>query len=204
MDKLEHLSIAFDPEDGASIAREGDGPGVMNFAEAALLIQGTSVIYSRKVEYLHALVYQTLAHLSKQQDDKQSHKQQSDENGEPMEDGDDDGDAGASVFKNPLPLYDELEEAKPTHITLKKVKQEDEETESDRRRKRKEANALNRSKNNIQASIALMGSLVPDERDHGETFKLLSCNLHASGVLLLDEASKKYLGAKQRAAGTSR
>lgn len=40
-----------------------------------------------------------------------------------------------------------------------------------------------------------MGSLIPDERDHGETFKLLSCTLHASGVLLLDETSKKYLGA---------
>lgn len=39
-----------------------------------------------------------------------------------------------------------------------------------------------------------MGSLIPDERDHGETFKLLSCNLHSSGVLLLDETSKKYLG----------
>ncbi|KAE9291292.1 hypothetical protein PF008_g25372 [Phytophthora fragariae] len=201
MDKLEHLSIAFDPEDGASIARDGDGPGVMNFAEAALLIQGTSVIYSRKVEYLHALVYQTLGHLSKQQDDRQSQKQQSADNGEAVEEEDDDGDAGAGVFNNPLPLYDELEEARPNHITLKRAKQEDEETESDRRRKRKEAAALNRSKNNIQASIALMGSLVPDERDHGETFKLLSCNLHASGVLLLDEASKKYLGAKQRAAG---
>ncbi|KAG6949136.1 hypothetical protein JG688_00014764 [Phytophthora aleatoria] len=195
MDKLENLNIAFDPEDGASIAN-GEGPGVMNFAEAALLIQGTSVIYSRKVEYLHALVYQTLAHLSKQ-DDKQQN-QQSGETGEVQGD-DDDGDAEASVFNNPLPLYDELEEAKSTHITLKRAKQEDEETESDRRRKKKEAKALNRSKNNIQASIALMGSLVPDERDHGETFKLLSCNLHASGVLLLDEASKKYLKAAQQA-----
>ncbi|KAG7379309.1 Condensin-2 complex subunit H2 [Phytophthora pseudosyringae] len=199
MDKLENLNIAFDPEDGASITGDGEGAGVMNFAEAALLIQGTSVIYSRKVEYLHALVYQTLAHLSKQQDDRQQ-RQQSGETGDAQNE-DEDGDAGASVFSNPLPLYDELEEAKPTHITLKRAKQEDEETESDRRRKRKEAKALNRSKNNIQASIALMGSLVPDERDHGETFKLLSCNLHASGVLLLDEASKKYLRAGQQAAG---
>ncbi|OWZ23604.1 Condensin-2 complex subunit H2 [Phytophthora megakarya] len=188
MDKLEHLSIAFDTEDGARIARDGDN--VMNFAEAALLIQGTSVIYSRKVEYLHALVYQTLAHLSKQQDDAQQTQQS--ETGEPREE--DEGDS--SVFSNPLPLYDELEEAKSTHITLKKVQQDEE--ESDKRRKRKEAKALYRSKNNIQASIALMGSLVPDERDHGETFKLMSCNLHASGVLLLDEASKKYLRPVQQ------
>ncbi|EEY67220.1 condensin-2 complex subunit H2, putative [Phytophthora infestans T30-4] len=197
MDKLENLNIAFDPEDGASIA-SGEGPGVMNFAEAALLIQGTSVIYSRKVEYLHALVYQTLAHLSKQDDRQQN--QANGDTGEAQNDEDDD-DADVSVFNNPLPLYDKLEEAKSTHITLKRSKQEDEETESDRRRKRKEAKALNRSKNNIQASIALMGSLVPDERDHGETFKLLSCNLHASGVLLLDEASKKYLKPAQQTAG---
>lgn len=196
MDKLENLNIAFDPEDGASIA-EGEGAGVMNFAEAALLIQGTSVIYSRKVEYLHALVYQTLAHLSKQ-DEKPS--QPSGETGEIQEE---DEDEGSSVFNNPLPLYDELQEAKTTQITLKQTKPEEEETESDKRRKRKEAKALHRSKNNIQASIALMGSLVPDERDHGETFKLLSCNLHATGVLLLDEASKKYLKPAQQALGES-
>ncbi|GMF33274.1 unnamed protein product [Phytophthora fragariaefolia] len=197
MDKLEHLSIAFDPEDGASIARDGDA-GVMNFAEAALLIQGTSVIYSRKVEYLHALVYQTLAHLSKQQDERPPAASQQSADTPQLED---DGDAAAGVFNHPLPLYDEVEEARAAAITLKGVKHEDEQTESDRRRKRTEAKALHRSKNNIQAAMALMGSLVPDERDHGETFKLLSCNLHASGVLLLDEASKKYLGAKQREAG---
>ncbi|CAI5705182.1 unnamed protein product [Peronospora effusa] len=198
MDKLENLNIAFDPKDGANITKDGDQVGVMNFAEAALLIQGTSVIYSRKVEYLHALVYQTLAHLSKQQDDHYQ-SQRNQETGEIQENKEDDG-AGDSVFDNPLPLYNELKEAKTSHITLKRTDEENEETENDKKRKRKEARALHRSKNNIQASIALMGSLVPDERDHGETFKLLSCNLHASGVLLLDEASKKYLNPQHRAA----
>lgn len=32
----------------------------MNFAEAALLIQGSACIYSRKVEYLYSLVCQVL------------------------------------------------------------------------------------------------------------------------------------------------
>ncbi|KAG2506921.1 hypothetical protein BBO99_00009344 [Phytophthora kernoviae] len=197
MDKLDTLSIAFDPEDaesGTSFNKDTDN-GVMNFAEAALLIQGTSVIYSRKVEYLHALVYQTLAHLSKQQDDKQQSQQGAEHEDQ---DGGNDG-SGASLLANPLPLYDELDEAKPSQITLKDAKKEEETGE--RNRKTIGKAALNRSKNNIQASIALMGSLVPDERDHGETFKLLSCNLHASGVLLLDEASKKYLEAHQRAVG---
>jgi condensin-2 complex subunit H2 len=38
-----------------------DGGGsFLNFAEAALLIQGTTCVYSRKVEYLHRLVLQVL------------------------------------------------------------------------------------------------------------------------------------------------
>ena len=32
----------------------------MNFAEAAMLIQSSTCVYSKKVEYLYALVYQTL------------------------------------------------------------------------------------------------------------------------------------------------
>ena len=32
----------------------------MNFAEAALVIQGSACVYSMKVEYLYSLVYQTL------------------------------------------------------------------------------------------------------------------------------------------------
>jgi len=36
----------------------------LNFAEAALLIQGSTAVYSRKVEQLHALVYQALGQLT--------------------------------------------------------------------------------------------------------------------------------------------
>jgi len=36
----------------------------LNFAEASFLIQGTACVWSRKVEYLHALVYQTLEMIS--------------------------------------------------------------------------------------------------------------------------------------------
>ncbi|CAK9200011.1 unnamed protein product [Sphagnum troendelagicum] len=36
------------------------GNSSLNFAQAALLIQGSSQVYSRKVEYLYALVYQAL------------------------------------------------------------------------------------------------------------------------------------------------
>ncbi|KAG7232440.1 hypothetical protein INR49_008860 [Caranx melampygus] len=41
-----------------------DGETRLNFAEAALLIQGSACIYSKKVELLHSLVYQTLENIN--------------------------------------------------------------------------------------------------------------------------------------------
>lgn len=49
LDDLEEITISFDEEDQN-----------LNFAEAALLIQGSTCIYSRKVEFLYTLVFQTL------------------------------------------------------------------------------------------------------------------------------------------------
>ncbi|KAL5006676.1 hypothetical protein ScPMuIL_015482 [Solemya velum] len=49
LEELEKIEITFD-----------GGATTMNFAEAALLIQGSTCVYSRKVEYLYTLVYQVL------------------------------------------------------------------------------------------------------------------------------------------------
>ena len=51
--QLEQITISFD-----------DGKTALNFTEAALLIQGSACVYSRKVEYLYALVTQTLDCIS--------------------------------------------------------------------------------------------------------------------------------------------
>ena len=53
LDELEGLKVSFD-----------GGKTNLNFAEASLLIQGTTVVYSRKVEYLYSLVYHALDVLS--------------------------------------------------------------------------------------------------------------------------------------------
>ena len=42
----------------------GSEGGTLNFAEAALVIQGSAAVYSKKVEYLHALVFQALNQIS--------------------------------------------------------------------------------------------------------------------------------------------
>ncbi len=53
VDELDALSVSFD-----------GGATSVNFAEAALLIQGSAVVYSRKVEYLYSLIYHALDVLS--------------------------------------------------------------------------------------------------------------------------------------------
>ncbi|XP_016351476.1 condensin-2 complex subunit H2 [Sinocyclocheilus anshuiensis] len=53
LEELDLMTISFD-----------GGKTMMNFAEAALLIQGSTCIYGRKVELLHTLVFQTLDYIS--------------------------------------------------------------------------------------------------------------------------------------------
>lgn len=51
--ELEEIKISFD-----------GGQTNVNFAEAALLIQGSTAVYSKKVEYLYQLVMKTLEYVS--------------------------------------------------------------------------------------------------------------------------------------------
>uniref|UniRef100_G1L8C1 Condensin-2 complex subunit H2 n=2 Tax=Ailuropoda melanoleuca TaxID=9646 RepID=G1L8C1_AILME len=51
--QLDQICISFD-----------EGKTTMNFIEAALLIQGSACVYSKKVEYLYSLVYQALDFIS--------------------------------------------------------------------------------------------------------------------------------------------
>ena len=50
--QIEQITISFD-----------GGATTMNFTEAAMLIQGTACIYSKKVEFLYSLVFQVLGLL---------------------------------------------------------------------------------------------------------------------------------------------
>lgn len=53
LEELESLRISLD-----------GGQTQLNFAEAALLIQGSTAIYSKKVEYLHQLVLKSLEYIT--------------------------------------------------------------------------------------------------------------------------------------------
>ncbi|XP_054845301.1 condensin-2 complex subunit H2 isoform X2 [Eublepharis macularius] len=59
LEELEQIRISFD-----------GGKTTMNFSEAALLIQGSACIYSKKVEYLYSLVYQALDLISNKKREK--------------------------------------------------------------------------------------------------------------------------------------
>ncbi|KAG7497550.1 hypothetical protein JOB18_039638 [Solea senegalensis] len=66
LEELDEMCIMFD---GGRIQ--------LNFAEAALLVQGSTCIYSKKVELLHTLVYQTLEYINNKNKNQERNKQSS-------------------------------------------------------------------------------------------------------------------------------
>lgn len=63
IDIAESLTEYLDELEGLRVSLDG-GVNSLNFAEAALLIQGSTAIYSKKVEYLHQLVLQSLEYIA--------------------------------------------------------------------------------------------------------------------------------------------
>ncbi|XP_051974902.1 condensin-2 complex subunit H2-like [Xyrauchen texanus] len=102
LEELDQMTISFD-----------GGKTMMNFAEAALLIQGSTCIYGRKVELLHTLVFQTLDYISnknKNKRDKQGSSADGNQDKSPSGDREDDCE------------FDEIEQdenANSVNITMK-------------------------------------------------------------------------------------
>ena len=63
IDIAESLTEYLEDLDNLRISIDG-GKSNLNFAEAALLIQGSTAVYSKKVEYLHQLVLQSLEFIT--------------------------------------------------------------------------------------------------------------------------------------------
>lgn len=63
IDIAESLTEYLDELDQLRISMDG-GKTNLNFAEAALLIQGSTAVYSKKVEYLYSLVLKSLDFIS--------------------------------------------------------------------------------------------------------------------------------------------
>ncbi|NWW92790.1 CNDH2 protein, partial [Rhynochetos jubatus] len=104
LEELDQICISFD-----------NGKTTMNFIEAALVIQGSACIYSRKVEYLYSLVYQTLDFISNKKREKQ-----------PSSVGPDGRDADATFGDKDEPEFlslDDIQDTSQASVNLKKDQQ---------------------------------------------------------------------------------
>jgi condensin-2 complex subunit H2 len=72
IDIATHLEEYLDELESIKFSVKGDKSN-LNFAEAALLIQGSTAVYCRKVEYLHNLVLQALELVSQKNSQKVSY-----------------------------------------------------------------------------------------------------------------------------------
>lgn len=78
LQELQDINIVIDADTlrTAGSASASSASVTLNFAEAALLIQGSACIYSKKVEYLYTLLYTTLDSIRDMRKNKQKKKKQ--------------------------------------------------------------------------------------------------------------------------------
>ncbi|NXL40511.1 CNDH2 protein, partial [Glaucidium brasilianum] len=185
LEELDEVCISFD-----------NGRTTMNFTEAALLIQGSACVYSRKVEYLYLLVYQTLDFISNKKRDRQ-----------PRSAGQDGADAaqssGMEEEEEFLPL-DDIRDSSQANVNMKKDHQ---------------PNAVN------IVPLTPMSLVAPEETEKKENplfsrkgeilasrkdFRMNTCTPHTTGAFLLELTSlslthlleQQHEGSPSRAAGT--
>ena len=159
MEDLEHIKISFD-----------DGETEVNFAEAAMLIQGSTCVYSRKVEFLYSLVLQTLDLISSRKRSALNIDSSFGPDVDPRDDEDDEL----------LLLDDVLEEARGATINL---------LESSAGPPSREDTLAN-----LLAETPLALSMNLDQKPGDASFKMLSASVNASGALLLDARDNLVVG----------
>ncbi|XP_054056223.1 condensin-2 complex subunit H2 [Rissa tridactyla] len=184
LEELDQICISFD-----------NGKTTMNFIEAALVIQGSACVYSRKVEYLYSLVYQTLDFISNKKREKL-----------PSSLGQDDRDADATFGaeeKEEFLSLDDIRDSSQANVDMRKDHQPNptdivpltpmslvlpEEAE-------KRDNPL----------FSRKGEVLASRRD----FRMNTCTPHATGAFLLELAGfsptslqeRQCVGSPSRAAG---
>ncbi|XP_032094204.1 condensin-2 complex subunit H2 isoform X2 [Thamnophis elegans] len=103
LEELDQICISFD-----------GGKTTMNFIEAALLIQGSACIYSKKVEYLYTLVYQALDFISSKKREKQPTSVGADGT-----DGDVSAGPGAAAEEEEFLSLDDIQQASRANMELR-------------------------------------------------------------------------------------
>ncbi|ETV92416.1 hypothetical protein, variant 1 [Aphanomyces invadans] len=219
-DRLDTLSHLLDPLRELSIeldlageleeylqAINVDESVLVNFAQAALLVQQSSALYSKKVEHLYTLVLETLAHLQstdvREQGPPTGGKQTASKKLKTN-----DGRAPATAHgasdssRALLTLADMNVEANQINWTVRTHVEES--TKIDlppphpAMQQRRDLDKSTNTKT-FQASMVMMGSFVSMDNDSGESLKLKSCRVDPqTGALYLDESSKDLLAFSRR------
>eukprot|EP00743_Colponemidia_sp_Colp-15_P007514 GILK01008121.1.p1 GENE.GILK01008121.1~~GILK01008121.1.p1 ORF type:complete len:713 (-),score=122.65 GILK01008121.1:68-2164(-) len=149
------------------------GAGILNFAEAALLIQASACVWSKKVEYVYALVYKALdLILDKKKNDRT--ETAADASRDPE-----------SMFSSEVDQFLELDDVL---VEGQKINLDDSLTDEDSLTQWRSKHAL------LRTPLALM----PNKQDIASEssssfkrseFKTSSCTIHESGAILLEERS---------------
>eukprot|EP00112_Aurelia_sp_Birch-Aquarium-sp1_P003926 Seg1445.7 transcript_id=Seg1445.7/GoldUCD/mRNA.D3Y31 product="Condensin-2 complex subunit H2" protein_id=Seg1445.7/GoldUCD/D3Y31 len=172
----EELEKYHEEIEGVQISFDG-GKTTLNFAEAAMLIQGSACVYSKKVEYLYSLTHSTLqiVHSNKQ---AMQQAPSVDDQGT-----DSDTTFNQHADQDKLLDLDDIEES--DNIELKNDTEEHLSSEGARIIPRIPFALMPKSKMDKRGEDVLLnqkGEVIGNRND----FKMNTCILHSSGALLMD------------------
>ncbi|EDQ87744.1 uncharacterized protein MONBRDRAFT_26851 [Monosiga brevicollis MX1] len=150
-----------------------------NFAEAALVIQGSACIYSKKVEYLYNLVYETLNKLADKRRVQDKSSVDADGN---------DADAAELLHEDHVEFLslDDLPQA--TNIDLQDHEEQLEETQ-DLQRMPLCLMPVTSTPYGEAPLLGMKGDVIGNRKD----FKMNTSILHDSGALLLGDDASRYV-----------
>ena len=185
--ELEHITVNIDTathdqlsQPAQPTAAVGSGGLLqLNFVEAALLIQGSACVYSKKVEYLYSLLYSTLDVVIEQK--RKDAKKQSSINAAGQDD-----DAADDDDQPLLPL-DSIQEA--NNIDM-------DERATEPYAKARRATLLYRLPAALRQRTGRGGGEGSDKTEG--SFRISDCTVHSSGALLLEERDNALLDANLR------
>ncbi|ESO91573.1 hypothetical protein LOTGIDRAFT_233379 [Lottia gigantea] len=173
LDELDKVTITFD-----------DGKTTMNFAEAALLIQGSACVYSKKVENLYSLVYQVMDVISnKKNKGKKNSQNQDGRDGDNFHD-DDDDDEFLSLDDFPVGKNITMREGDKTILPVKRTPLA--------------IIPLGNSERGQNPLLSKKGEVLGSRDD----FKMNTCYIHKTGAMLLDVSYMNLLSISLRLPAT--
>lgn len=156
LNDLEEISLAFD-----------GGISNLNFAEAALVIQGSAAVYSKKVEYLHALVFKALDTV-----EEKKRLEAAVIAGENV-DGDNEEDEMAAFLALDSALDDQLAPDSEINLDERSFSSEDDPLSGE-------------SPTSTLAHSILMRMVTGKDQGDGEGMKITQCHVHSTGASVLD------------------